>query len=286
MKENNRPVWIVRDCGIHFNDIKDWDAEIKTLTTEISEEEKKSWYAKYYYREIKMPTHENLKACEINNPLPRELALRPEEYLSVMNSPKINDLRSGYYVFEDGISFSMTHIVMEGVTDEKLNYFNEHFIPEGDLYYKCWYPGMHMKHYIQGCVEDVGLGMELVNFLAGYSLDELAGVKDYKVNDPLFIAFGGGGGVSWPLHDLFNHPRYALQANWWRDLPDGSGRENFMVFWQGLTWKDGKVVRAIPEGERIEMEYARSHMNHSIWEYTQNAKLVNDFWEDHLKGLC
>ena len=276
-----RPVWIVRDCGVHFNDIKDWKKEVTKLSTQLSEEEKKSEYAKYYFREIKMPTHENLAAGEVENPLPRELAVRPEEYLEAMDSEKIEELRSGYYLFEDGIGFSMSKIILKDVNDEKFKFFNENFMPEGDLYYKCWYPGMHVKHYIQGCIEDVGLGMELINFLSGYSLDEFCHTKDYSVRDPLFINFNGGGGVSWPLHAPFTHPRYALQTNWWREWADGSGRELYICFWHGVKWENGQIVRTLPEGEKVNIEYIRSHMNHSIWEYTQTEKLINDFWEDH-----
>jgi hypothetical protein len=277
----NKLFWEIRDCGVLYYDIKDWDAEVKSLTTELTEEEKKSKFAKYYLRQIKMPTHENLKAAEFDNPLPPELMFMPEEYVSKMDSPLRDEMRSGYGVMDNGIGFSMSRVPLPGVTDEKIQYFYENFIPEGDLFYKCWYPGMHMRHYIAGCVEDVGLGMELINFLGRVGPADFAGSEDYEYKCKDLIAVCGGGGISWPLHDLFNHPRYALQANWFQYLPDHTGREALIIFWHGISWKDGKAIRMLPEGEKISIDRVRSHMNHSIWEYTQVAELVNTFWDDN-----
>lgn len=277
----NGLAWDIRDCGVLFYDVKDWDAEVASMTTELTEEEKNSKYVKYYKRQIKMPTHENLKAAEFDNPLPAEMMFMPDEYVAKMDSPLRDQMHSGYGVMENGIGFSMTRVTMEGVTDEKLQYFTDNFIPEGDLFYKCWYPGMHMRHYIAGCVEDVGLGMELINFLGYVGPEDWAGSADYEYKDPQLVAVCGGGGVSWPLHDLFNHPRYCLQANWFRRLPDGSGREALIIFWHGLSWENGRAVRKIPEGEKISIDRVRSHMNHSTWEYTQVSELVNSFWDDN-----
>ena len=161
----NRPVWIVRDCGVLLEEIKDWDAEIASLTTELSEEEKKSPYSKYYLRQLKMPSRESLKAVELDNPLPGESMFMPDQLASRLAV----DFRVGYGVMENGIGFSLSRIRMEGVTDEKIQYFIKNFRPEGDLYYKSWYPGTHLRHYVNGCVEDVGLGIELINgfYLSG-----------------------------------------------------------------------------------------------------------------------
>ena len=280
----NRGVWFVRDCGILLEDIKDWDAEVASLTTELTEQEKKSSYAKYYLRQLKMPSHENLKAAEYDNPLPEEKMFMPEEMISRMESG--DNIQSGYGVMQNGIGFSITHVLIGGVTDEKIQYFRENFIPEGDLYYKSWYPGAHLRHYMNGCVEDVGMGMELVRFLQFIGPEGWA--SEYK--DPLLNTVTGGAGVSWPLHDLFNKPRYCLYCHYFKDLPDGSGKEVFSAFWHGMSWKDGKPVRMIPEGEKIAIDRVRSQMNHSAWEFTQISELINSFAATSLvperKGRC
>jgi len=273
----NGLTWQVRDNGIAFSDIKDWEQEISGLTTELSETEKQSDFARYYLRQLKMPTHENLKASEYDNPLPKECMFMPEDFVRRMDSDEINHMKSGYGVMDNGIGFSMSHILWSGVTDEKLQYFIDNFIPEEDLFYKCWYPGLHMRHYTDACVEDVGLGMELIHFLSRLGPSEYAGSSDYEYKDPNLCAVYGGGGVSWPLHDLFNPPRYCMQGNWLRNLPDGSGKEIFIIFWHGISWENGRFTRMIPEEEAISADRVRAHMNHSIWEYTQAAELINLF---------
>lgn len=280
MIETRRPNWNIRTSGIPFDSIKSWEEEIRPLSTELTEKEKQSPFTKYYYRQIAMPTPENIKAAELENPLPARYAFHPEEYISIMDSPAIEEVRSGYHVFDDGIGFSIARVPQKGLTDEKVAFFTENFIPEDDLFYKCWYPGMHIKHYERGCIEDVGCGMELIYFLAGYSLSDLAGVDHYEPKTD-FISFHGGSGVSWPLHDLFNHARYALQANFWRDLPDGDGRETFVTFWYGMKWENGRPTRVIPEGESVRIDQVRAQFNHSVWEYTQIGELINLFWENN-----
>ena len=275
-----REEWMIKTSGIQFDDIKDWNAEILSLSTQLTEEERNSKFAKYYFREIKMPAHEYIAAAELCNPLPTSCVIRPEDYIKVMDSPEIEKIKTGYCVAEDGTGFSVIRIIQEGVTDEKIAYFNEHFNPEGDLFYKCWYPGMHMRHYEGGAIEDTGSGMELIHFNSPVLLEELTG-PDYRIKDPLFVGFAGGGGESWPLHNPFHHTRYNIQVDWWRDLPDGSGREEFIVFWNGVKWVNGKGVSMIPEGEKINIEYVRALMNHCIWENMQTIALINSFWDDN-----
>ncbi len=84
MKPTHRYGFFVQDCGRTEQDISDWKEEIKTLSVELSEEEKNSEFAKYYYRGITLPTDENLKQCEMWNPLPRSEAFMPDEYVSRM----------------------------------------------------------------------------------------------------------------------------------------------------------------------------------------------------------
>ena len=266
----NRPVWIVRDCGVALEDIKDWDAEVASLTTELTEKEKHSAYTKYYLRQLKMPSHENLKTAELDNPLPEESMFMPDQIASRIPA----GFQTGYGVMDSGIGFSISRVKLDGVTDEKIRYFIGNFRPEGDLYYKCWYPGAHLRHYVNGCVEDVGLGMELIRFIQGLGPDDWS--DHYE--DPLLCCIVGEAGVSWPLHDLFNKPRYCLCCHYFRDLPDHSGKEAISMFWHGLTWKDGKAVKVTEE--RIPIDRVRSQMSHAVWEFSQVPELINNFYKE------
>ncbi len=278
---SNRPIFEVKTSGIFFEDVKDWDKEIQTLTFELEKEEENSEYLKYFIRPMKMPSHESLAAAEKDCPLDEKDALRPENYLSVMNSEAINDVKQGFCVFSDGIGYAMSRTLIPDINDEMYEFFNKNFNPEHNLFYKCWCPGYHVKHYVNAAIEDVGAGMELIKFLSGYDVKAFSGDPDYEVKDPDFIAFEGGGGTSWPLHHLFEHPRWAIQANWWRDVPEINGREVFTCFWLGMKWENGKAVRAIPEDERINPQDVRCQCYHAALENTQAAYLVKKFWEDN-----
>ena len=264
----NRPVWIVRDCGISLEEVKDWDAEVASLTTELTDEERKSPYSKYYLRQLKMPSHENLKAVELDNPLPEECMFMPDQLASRL----AGDFRVGYGVMENGIGFSLSRVRLDGVTDEKIQYFIRNFRPEGDLYYKSWYPGTHMRHYVNGAVEDVGLGTELIRFEEHLGPDDLSD----EYSDPLLCCVVGESGVSWPLHDLFNKPRYCLCCHYFRDLPDHSGKEAISMFWHGLSWREGKAVKMTDKP--ISVDRVRSQMCHAVWEFSQVPELINEFY--------
>ena len=71
-----------------------------------------------------------------------------------------------------------------------------------------------------------------------------------------------------------------MQCFWYRDLPDGSGVEVFVVFWLGMRWLNGKPTVTLKEGERMTIDRARHQLTHSILELSQEADLVNMFWND------
>ena len=276
----SRQLFHIKTSGMFLKDVEDWDKEIRSLTTEPTPEERKSEYMKYYLRAKTMPTMENIIACERDNAIPVEDAFMPQDFVKVMDSPRIDTLRSGYCVLDNGVGFSCGRVVMNNVSEEKFRFFNENFNPENDLFYKIWCPGAHMKHYEDGVIEDVGAGMEMINFLSAYSIQELSGDPGYQVKDPLFVSFYGGGGISWPLHARPEFGEYAMQCFWYRDLPDGSGVEVFVVFWLGMRWLDGKPTITLKEGERMTIDRARHQLTHSILELSQEASLVNMFWND------
>ena len=51
------------------------------------------------------------------------------------------------------------------------------------------------------------------------------------------------------------------------------------MFWHGLTWKDRKSVRMIPEDQKVCIDRVRSQMNHAVWEFSQIPQILNMFYE-------
>lgn len=280
---NHRPVWEVKSCGRGSWEVSDWQNELKGMSTALTDEEKKSKYAKYYYLGPAKPSDENLLAASRIQYLEEEETYMPEKFAEIMNSSAIEKIRTGYRVMDNGVGFAVVRVKGSGVTDEKMQFFLDHFNPEGpDLFYKIWFPGTHMRHYFDTAVEDVGCGMELVKFLEVLDGEKLNIPDSMPGKDEKCIAISGGNGASYPLHQDGAEPHYAIAVRYTRETEDG--RETIMTFWQGLQWKDGKSVRMIPEDARVPWNAPRAQVQHSIWELTTEMRNVLLFWDDWHNG--
>lgn len=277
-----RPVWPVIDCGRSGRDVTDWEKEISSMQLALTEEESRSKYAKYYRRGAITPPLNNLKAAARGEMLELSETYRPEEFAKIINSPAREKIRTGYRVLPDGIGFAVVRVKAPGLTDEKMQFFIDHYRPEGDLFYKNWYPGIHMRHYSDMAIEDVGCGMEVIQFVKFISGEDLHIYDDMPSKDPDFIAISGGNGISSSLYHMGNAPRYAMSVRYTREI--SGGRETIMTFWQGLHWENGKSVRKIPENEAISEAELRGQCQHSIWEVETETKNVLEFWDDWHNG--
>ena len=263
--------------------MESWDAEIAEMSVLLTEKEKESKYAKYVYMGPAEPSLENRIAATRGQSLKESDVYMPEDFAKIMNSPRIDQIRTGYRVMDNGIGFAVVRVRGEGVTDEKTQFFLDHFNPEGpDLFYKTWFPGTHMRHYFDVAVEDVGCGMELVKFLEVLDGPKLNIPDDMPGKDDKCIAISGGNGASFPLYKDGEEPHYAIAVRYTREIE--GGRETIMTFWQGLQWKDGKSVRMIPEGARIPEEIVRGQVQHCIWELSTEMRNILLFWEDWHNG--
>lgn len=277
---NKKQPFIVKESGRTEADIVSWDEERKILSVELTEEEKTSKYAKYYYRGITLPSDENLKQCEICNPLPLEECFMPEDYVKRMTPETMDQMRTGYRVMDNGIGYSVARVFMPGVTDEVMEVFNENYNPEGDLFYKSWYPGFHMRHYEMMAVEDVGFGMEIVKFLDFIPPSRFGITPDAPMANEDFAFMNGLNGISYPYHTPYRNERYVLETCFWRNV--AGGREIFVHFWHGLSWdlENMKSIRRIPEDASVYENDVRTQINHAVWEFTQAGTLIRMFYDD------
>jgi hypothetical protein len=280
---SDRPVWTIKTCQKGSWDVSDWQTDIDEMTILLTEEEKKSKYAKYFYLGPAEPSMENRIAATRGQSLKESEVYMPEEYAQVMNSDAINRIHTGYRVMDNGIGFAVVRVRGEGVSDEKVQFFLDHFNPEGpDLFYKIWFPGAHMRHYFDIAVEDVGCGMEFVKFLEILDGPKLNVPDDMPGKDRRCIAISGGNGASYPLYKDGKEPHYAIATRYTREIE--GGRETIMTFWYGLQWKDGKSIRMIPEDERVSEEIVRGQVQHGIWELSTEMRNILLFWEDWHNG--
>ncbi len=277
MGRYDRPAWPVLTCGRFFDEVTDWEAEYRSMSPGLTPEEEASRYAKYYYMKQAVPTPENILAAERGNPLPQDAFFLPEDLVKEMASGRAETLRSGYLACPDGTGFAVARIRGEGITEEMVQYFCDYFKPEGDLYYKIWVPGAHMRHFNDAAIEDVGSGMEVVRFMSFVGPADLGLTDDLTECDPKCITLSGGNGVSWPLHAIGQYTRKALSIRYTREIENG--RETIMLFWHGLHLINGRSEHVIPEYTVTE-EDVRIQVSHCIREQQQEYALIRAFWED------
>ncbi len=282
MSDKERTIWQVQNCGRGSWEVNNWDAEIKTMSLQLTEEEQKSPYAKYFYLGPANATLENELAAQRGTLLAEEECFMPEDYARIMNTSEINRLHTGYRVMKNGIGFSLVRVKGEEINEEKMRFFQDHFRPaEKDLFYKIWFPGAHLRHYINMAIEDVGCGLEAVEFVAPLNAQILGIDSSLAERDGACIGISGGNGISYPLYHVSKFPRYATAVRYTRDLPDG--QETIFTVWHGVHWKDGKSVRMIPENEAVPEADARGQVQHSMRELQTEFRNVQLFWDEQKK---
>lgn len=275
-----KPVFFVKDCGKAFEDIVDREKELYTLTTDLTEDEKKSKYARYYYLGQAAPTNENLIAVEPENPLDLSEAFTIEEYAARMDKPGAAPVKTGYCVLPNGVGFAAARTVQYGVTEEVMQHFLDNFNPEYDLFYKTWCPGSHVRHYANMAVEDVGWGMAQLRFIEGLNAEKI-GIPVH--NDPLCIGITGANILAQPFHQPDAEPLKVSELCYYRILPEGY--ELTVTFWLGMHFENGKSVLHLPNSKPVDILYPQLLARHSLYETATVARNTYQFWLDSKAGM-
>ena len=242
---------VVRNCGKYFKD----QPSIAGLTTALTPEEEKSPFAKYYHRGIKPISPEQAQAFRENAPMDPAQAFMPQDYIRHMCKPGYNPVENGYCVLPNGVSYTAALTRQDGITDEKMRFYNENFAPDPDLFYKIWCPGAHLRHMADGAIEDVGRGMLCIHFIQLLGPKDL-GIDNLQALDPGAISIDGSYAQAFPADGPADaEPLHITLINYTRDTP--TGREIRHRFWIGLTWKDGRWESALAPGARSSEEYAQ-----------------------------
>lgn len=259
--------------------------EINNLTTNLTPEEEASEYADLYYQPGPL-TQEQQKIID-GMPMDVKDAFEPEDYSIHMNNTSNCEVENGYCVLPSGVTYSAARIIQPGRTNEKMDAYNKEFALEGALAYKLWCPGYHYYCYEDGCVEDFGYGrlnMKNISDTAGYAgcIDvSLFGVDLDEVakNDPQCIWLSGNYWRNYPVlkDGISKEGIDVLIINYLREISEG--RELRIRLYSGVGIQNGKIVRSKLPDILAPEEYARMHMKHLMLEYSNEARLVNQFWE-------
>ncbi len=252
--------------------------ELLKLTTALTEREKAHPHAKYYYEPMGaiQPEHE---AALRSGPMAPEDCYMPEEVARHVNNTGHDKVENGYGVMKNGVGFAAIKIDQVGITDEMIRYFRENFAHYDDLYYKVWFPGAHLLHYVNGAVED--FGWDMLNMHMTFTADlSTLGFQDDKIleNDPKCINSMVASGLSVPLYHPEKGEQIASMFSYTRDLGDNH-RELRVRYWVGLAFDDfgQPFVRGIEDRE-LTMKKAKLMMEHCMREYSNQNRLIKEFW--------
>lgn len=252
----------------------------KTLT--LSDQEKKSPYAKYY--DWKHGPLDEAAVAAYNE----DVVFDPSQATSIS---QVNDLLKPGYLpmelgvcqFPDGGGVFANHIMMPEVTPEMFTWFMCWF-PFEDVRYKIWVPGAHyaasvsdeMKsilmnpdrtfaHKLRGTkrmiCEDMGGGVGTINMTWVCPAEIGFDMAVYpKEPDDGFMVLVLGANDEAKLNIILCH--------YLRPLPSG-GSELRSRFWVGYGMEKGKLACKLPPGRQIPREVLRYMWNHNILEYSR-----------------
>lgn len=260
------------------------EQELLGLTTELTPEERRSPYARYYDLGPAPLDPRQAEALQPGRPMDLELTFRPEDMARNLLAPGIDPWLCGYRVLPDGIGFGAAWADLSAVTQEMEDWFDAHWDPEGDLFYKVWYPGAHVRHYADGAIESVGREPEILRLGRAPALPLLGFPEDVRAADPDFLLMRGGCVQVMKLSDRAG--REALDVtllHFYRR--SGQGKHICTRFWMGLRLdlETGRPVRTLPWYASVQEEAARLLAVHCATEYATNARNMALFWAESHK---
>lgn len=256
------------------------------MAPEITVEEKKLPYAKYWERELTPIAKE--KVDIIQGPAIDPSQALPFEGRNDFISGNDVEIKSGFCVMENGTGYVANEMFMPGVTPEMFYWWFAWHSIGSDLRYKIWDKEDHYHaranrpdyvadpavpvsektwNVTHDVLEDIGGGADklIINFKkpsdAGYDMKNI-GTAECAA---LVCAFGEGSAP-------------ALMTHMCKEV-DG-GIMFYSRFWMGYGLIEGKAVKLLPDGVQIPEIAPRALFAHGVKEYTNLASILPDIYKE------
>ncbi len=265
-----------KDSGLSFGSLT--DEELRKLFTELTDSEQSAAHAVYYSDEpIRLP--EIFQKAIAAGPMDPAKAFLPDEYGRHMNNTGHCEVENGYCVLPSGVTYAAVLLHQEGRTDEMVDYYNQNFAPQENLFYKTWCPGCHYLHYADGAFEDFGFGRMNMKFMYELSAEEM-GLDPKKISeyDPACIGIGSTSAIGYNLDSEHPEiPEWNTIAFYHRQTK--YGREMRVRLWYGYGREKGELHLTPPPAETA-LDIAKKTMMHVMMEYSNDQVLMTRFWQD------
>lgn len=256
--------------------------EMRSMSAELTEEEKKDPFFKYYSEELAPYQEDHLRA-QAAGPLAPEECYMPDKAGNILLCENDKYAENGYGVLPNGVGFAAYKIDQIGITDEMIVNYRENFAhtENRNLFYKIWFPHQHVIHFEDAIIENWGWGncfqdMNMSTFRfshLGITKEEIA------EKDPNCLSFFGIGGTTIQLDRPEREPwmmwmiMHTRKTSW--------GREMRVRYWNGIDFKEDGTIEIMANPDREEtMKEMRMMMMHGQREYGNELKLMKQFWED------
>lgn len=260
---------------------------------ELSPEEKKRPYAKYYYQQSAPPRPGHAALLADLKPLDPARADRIQDANNML-SPGYSDGENGYCVMPDGSGYVALLHKMPGATAEMFDWwFAWHGLE--DLRYKIWFPENHiaanvhdadrtkildperplalkfqgMTHHV---VEDIGGGV--LNAVAiSFLTPEDFGFDMSRFHSPNAEALAAANALAKPVDASPDEPALPVAfVHLVRNVPGGIEVRN--RFWIGYQIVHKKPVLALPEGFSIPEAAAQGLFLHDVQEFANLGAIL------------
>ncbi|NCB62358.1 MAG: hypothetical protein EOM52_01905 [Clostridia bacterium] len=258
------------------------DQELRRMTAELTAEEACAASARHYYEPMAelAPEHKAALGAPALSP---EACHMPQEVGARLLKSTPDMAENGFGVLENGVGYAAIRIEQTGITDEMIRTYREEFAHDGPrtLFYKLWFPGMHLIHYENGVVENFGWGMlNLEMDMEQFSLAHLGITRaDILREDPNCLCVLGLCGRGWEIARPEAEPVYTCMVQHTRET--AAGRELRVRFWSGVTFAPDGALNFHIDPDRARTEaHMRLMMEHCMREYQNELRLMRAFWAE------
>ena len=257
----------------------------------LNEQEKALAYAEFY--EMETPAPDPAVYEEVKESLNPTKAL-PIERINDLLDPGYLEAERGWCVLDNGCGYVAAHCIMPEVTTEMIQWwFAWHGLE--DMRYRIWWPWSHYGIYVNDearkiiqdpntpleekymgithyVVEDIGTGC---NELAiSFKHPEELGFDMNRFHKPNIAALIGANVLIYaPGKSMADPMGCNTMCHTVRELETG-GIELRTRFWFGYQMIDGKPVKILPDGIRMDPGVAKGLAHHAIEEYTRLSHLL------------
>ncbi len=251
------------------------DLDLSNITTDLTKEQQQADAAKYYHETPTEPSEKILSS--LDTPLEEENIVTLDNFNVLLNPDY--EFRNGYAVLENGIAYSATETVFDGVTQEIYDFYYAWAAAQEDeeLIYKIWYPGYHYTTTTSGSqhviVEDTGAGPETIIMGGGLSVDY---DTDFASENGMNVQISSGAfspvdGDGESFHAVLVHVKFINEDGYMVDR---------VVTYFGCTIKNGKLLPDETPLENPE-ERAIGMALHSAGENANLVTVMQEVYEDN-----